>query len=330
MHPRIGRTQKDLTVEDVSSVSAHTKAADDLYASLVNLKGEVHLGNPTYFVSVEEDEFRKAKDATADNLAYLNILKINRSGDRIEVLVETGREADHDALVAREGDRSSLKKKAAVRESWVVFAFPPKGASGLMLSSVRGRTYAGEQLLGWVTRTAQRSNVTVTEEGVKVDDWLNWKIVPCIDGDRLDGILNGSSDHALKLRRKGISAQGKRQTTDLEFVQYGLKRKGTKELLDVLTRIASRRNTGTVSERQGEAAKDVISLMESDISEVDFTDGELSFKENGKTQIVNSESVDQLFVYPVGTRRPDAGELIAFARETVNRIAKASNIECTL
>ena len=330
MEPHVRRTEKFLQIEDAAGAGGEADACDQMYRELLELQGILNIGTPTYFVDEQSEEIRAAALEAANDLAYFLVHKVNRDGRVLEVIVETGKEADHDALASRDGTHEEMTRRAPVRRSTVVFAFPEKGGTAIMLSDVRGRNYAGQLLIQWLTRTAQRANVQVTEKGKKEEPWLNWKLTPQIDGERLDGVLSGSSEHTLKLRRRYVNAQGGRASFDLELVQFGLKKTGKDAFLAVVLGMADRRNKGTEAARRAAAAVDVITLVDPDVAGVGFNDGELSFSENGKVQTVNAETVDRLFVYPTGSVKLDPTELRKKAAAVVGRIALASNVEVTV
>lgn len=327
IHPHVRRTQEYLQIQDVSLAGGKVDALDQVYEEILALQGKTCVGTPTYYQNEEVESARLAENDKAEDLPYFTVLNVSKVGRVLTVLVETGKEADHDALVSRDGTHQEMKNKAAVRRSNVIIEFPKSGEAALMVSEVRGRSYAGDLLIQWLTRTAQREMISVDGKGNrKEDDWLNWKISPRIDGDRLDGILTGSSDHTLKLRRKTVNASGARTSYDIELTQIGLKTTTVQRLLDVLTAMANRRTTGTENDRRAAAAKDVLSLVEPKVGGVGFDDGELSFLEKGKRQTINSETVDQLFVYPVGSKRPDAHDLRSQSAAIVKRIATGLGI----
>jgi hypothetical protein len=157
-------------------------------------------------------------------------------------------------------------------------------------------------------------------------------LTPRIDGDRLDGILNGSSEHTFKLRRQTVSAQGARKSYDIELVQLGLKKATIADVLKVLVSMSERKSkaVGTPKDRRKSAAADVLSLVDASVSGVEFTDAELSFSENGKTQRVNAETIDELFVYPVGSKRLTVLELRSKSATILQRIAPTLGIQANL
>ena len=331
MEPHVQRSQEYLSIEDVSAAGGEVDAFDQVHKALLELQAaSTQVGYPTFYVDQQHEDDRDARLAGKE-LPYFQVTQVDMTGRVIEVTVETGKEADHDALVSRDGTHEPIKNKAAVRTSTVILIFPKKGTMALMVSEVRGRNYAGEFLFQWLTRRAQRAVVTIDAKGNRKEDaWLNWKLVPQIDGNRLDGILSGSADHTLRLRRRTVSAAGTRSSYDLELVQFGLKKSPLTSLVKVLTDMAGRAGKGTAENRRKEAAKDVISLVDADVAGLDFTEAELSFKENGKTQTVNSETIEQLFVYPLGVGRPSLTDLKAKATPVVQRIGPGLGIQTNL
>jgi hypothetical protein len=330
LQPHVRRTQEWLQLDDVSAAGGDSDPLEQVYTELTALLNVTKLGTPTFIVDSQHEELRLQEIEDADDVPYFTVLKVHRDGRVLEVIVETGKEADHDGLRSRDGTQEPIKRKAAVRTSSVILLFPSKGDFAIMVSEVRGRTSAGELLMQWVTRTAQRGAFTETEKGKREDLWLNWKPLPRIDGQRLDGILNGSSEHAFRLRRKTLTAQGMRGGYDLELVQFGLKRTPVEKVLDVLMKMSARRQQGTEQERRAAAAADVLTLVEPNVGGVEFTDGELSFNENGKKQTITSETIDQLFIYPLGSKRPKVAELREKAAPVVQRIAPTLGIQVNL
>lgn len=331
MEPHVQRSQEYLQIEDVSAAGGEVDAFDQIRKELLDLQSDAtQIGYPTYYVSKENEDERDARLKNKE-MPYFQVMKVDVTGRVIEVTVETGKEADHDALVSRDGTHEPIKNKAAVRRSTVILIFPKKGSMALMVSEVRGRNYAGELLIEWLTRRAQRAVVSVdAKNNRKEDPWLNWKLTPQIDGQRLDGILNGSADHTLRLKRRTVTPAGTRASYDLELVQFGLKKSPLSSLVKVLTDMAARAGKGTADHRRAEATKDVISLVDANVAGLDFTDAELSFKENGKTQTVNSETIEQLFVYPLGLGRPSVTDLKAAATPVVQRIGPGLGIQTNL
>src|SRR3546814_817557 len=158
----------------------------------------------------------------------------------------------------RDGKSESMKKRAAVRRYTVWMLFPVAGDYAFMVSETRGRSYAGELLLQWLTRSLQRESVTVDADGKKHEsEWLNWKLEPRIDGDRLERILSESSDHTIRLRRHSISATGGRPTYDLELVQLGLKKTPIDKVADAISAMRQRSGKGTQYDRRQQAAQEI-------------------------------------------------------------------------
>lgn len=332
IEPRVRRTQEFLTIEDVSDAGGETDALEQVHKELLALTGQTKVGAPAYFQSKAEDDARQDAIEKSEDAPYFTLIDVTRDGRVLELLVETGKEADHDGLRSRDGTTQSLKKKAAIRRSTVLLAFPKKGSEAFMVSETRGQSWSGEFVIQWITRTAQRANVVLDADGQRKDElpWLNWKITPRIDGDRLDGILKDSSEHTFRLRRQSVTAQGTRTSYDIELVQFGLKKTPVERVLDVLTNMAERKKQGTEAERRAAAAADVLTLVEPDVGGVAFTDGELSFLEKGKRQTINSETIDQLFVYPLSSARPSPAELRNHAASVIQKIAPTLGIQANL
>ncbi|WP_375404861.1 hypothetical protein [uncultured Amnibacterium sp.] len=315
-----------LNVEDVSRAGGEPDSLNQVYNQLIAMRGDTKFGTPTYMTTPPEEAVRLAAQEAAENLAYFTVLDVSRLGRTIEVLVETGRESDHDGIRRRDGSLEDARGRAAIRTSTVLLVFPTAGEHAFMVSEVRGRGSAGVLLMDWVTRLAQRAAVSYDEGGIRTElPWLNWKPTPRIDGERLDGILERSSNFSFTLRREAVSSTGERKSYDIEVVQYGLKKTPVEAVLNVLMKLSSRKHSGTEAQRRVAAAADVLTLVEPDITKVEFTDAEMSFDENGKKQTVTSETVDELFIYPLGSDRPSASKLKSVAGPIIERIAANLN-----
>ena len=321
LQPFLRRTKKALKVHDVSAAGGAEDAIDAVYDQLQAMKGVLQLGNPTFIISNAEDELRRRELEDATDATYCTLIEVNRVGRNLELIVETGREADHDALLSRNGERSDMKRKAALRRSLVMLTFPTAGDYVFMTSEVRGRSFSGEMIISWMTRLAQREAFSETEAGKREDDWLYWKAVPRIDGQRLDDILTDSSNYTLKLRRQGPRGEGMYDSGTLEVVQYGLKRTPITAFRDAITKMAQRKDEGSAQARGKLAAKDVATLVDAEVGGVEFTFGEVSFLEKGKKQTINSETVDQLFIYPTGGGKPTMTNLRDWAAVKIEAIA---------
>ncbi len=328
MQPRLNRSQKFLRIEDVSEAADNVDACTEVFRVAQEIEGKLELGAPTYYVSEEHEEQRESEMAAATELPYFVLEDVKRDDRVIEFRVRIGRESDHDGLMKRDGSSEPMSERAAVRRFSVWMVFPAAGDYAFMISETRGRTYVGELLLQWLTRTLQREAVTVSDKGKKNEGpWLNWKLEPRIDGHRLDGILSDSGNHAFKLRRHTVSAAGGRSSYDLELTQIGLKKTSVEKLLEVIMKMNDRRGKGNEKDRRKQAAKDVLSLVDADVAGVDFTDGEISFTERGKVQTINAETVDRLFVYPLGSKRPSEKKLLSDGLEIVGRIAPTLGVQ---
>jgi len=328
MQPRVNRSQKFLRIEDVSEAGQGADACAEVFRVAQEIEGKLQLGAPTYFVSEEMEEQRESEMAAATELPYFILEEVKRNDRVLEFRVRIGRESDHDGLMGRDGSSEPMRERAAVRRFGVWIVFPSAGDYAFMISETRGRTYVGELLLQWLTRSLQREAVTVNEKGKKNEGpWLNWRLEPRIDGHRLDGILSDSGNHAFRLRRHTVTSAGGRSSYDLELTQIGLKKTSVEKLLDVIMKMNDRRGKGSEQDRRKQAAKDVLSLVDADVAGVEFTDGEISFTEKGKVQTINAETVDRLFIYPLGSKRPSENSLLDAGLEIVGRIAPTLGVQ---
>src|SRR3546814_9020273 len=105
------------------------------------------------------------------------------------------------------------------------------------------------------------------------------------------------------------------------------------KVADAISAMRQRSGKGTQYDRRQHAAQDVFGLIDPDVvgpaftnGEI-FTDGEISFKENGKVQTINAETVDRLFVYPLRGKRPKEKKLLAEALVIVTGIANTLGVQ---
>ncbi|MFK0402531.1 hypothetical protein ACIQTT_09400 [Microbacterium sp. NPDC090225] len=314
----------------MSEAADTADACEAVYRAAQALEGELSVGAPAFYQDPESEEIRQSELEKSDNLPYFLLKSVSLSGRVLKFVVRTGRESDHDGLMSRGGASESMKQKAAVRQLRVWMVFPTAGDFAFMISETRGRGHAGELLLKWITRTLQRESVTINAKGKREEaDWLHWKVEPRIDGSRLDGILQDSTDHSLRLKRRGVSSTGERGSLELELVQFGLKQTPIEKIAEAISKMAARRDSGSRAQREVEAAKDVVELVDSDVGGLDFNDGEISFKENGKVQTINAETVDRLFVYPLGGKRPKADAIFGAGSLVVEKIAPTLGVQLT-
>jgi hypothetical protein len=337
LEPRLGRARElngAMALEDVSAAGGDTDAFEQFKKELLELQdAKTQLGTPAFYVDEITDAERQAKLDETDGVPYFEVTDVQVEDRRIRVTVETGREQDHDALVSRDGTHEPIERKAAVRGMQVVLLFPQVGPMAIMLSEVRGQTYVGELLIKWLTRRAQHAAVTVNADNRKiVGPFLNWHLTPMIDGARLDGILGHAADPSFRLRRRGVSAAGTRTSYDLEVVQWGLKKTTAEKVFDTILAMAARKGSTTELDRRKAAANDVIQLVDPAVSRsgIEYDDAEISIVEKGKRQTINAETVDKLFIYPLGSTRPKGYQLVKEAAPVVNRIARALKITTTL
>ncbi|MGM1030613.1 MAG: hypothetical protein ACQEWM_12215 [Actinomycetota bacterium] len=330
MQPRVKRSQKFLSIQDVSEAADSTDAYDEVLKAARELEGDLKFGSPTYFIDDETEAERKERELASDGLPYFSLEKVTPSERVLRFEIQIGRESDHDGLRSRDGTSEPMEKRAAVRTLHAWMIFPAAGEYAFLVSETRGRTYVGELLVQWLTRTLQRNSVSVNGQGKRTEEpWLNWQLEPQIDGERLDGLLHDSDDFTIRLRRRTVTASGGRASHDLELVQYGLKKTSTEKVLDVILKMHDRWGKGSEKSRREQAANDVVALVDASVSGLDFNDGEVSFKEKGKTQTINAETVDRLFVYPLGDKHLSPDEVLQEAGAVVKRIADGLGVQLT-
>lgn len=329
MQPKVNRSQTFLTLQDVSEAADYADPCAAVYAAAKEIENDLKLGSPTYYVDEITEEIREAQLQDATELPYFVLEEVTRADRVLRFAVQVGKESDHDRLVARDGSGEPMTKRAAVRRLYAWMIFPAAGDHALLVSETRGRTYIGALLVEWLTRTLQRNAVSLDDKGKRQEEpWLNWKLEARIDGARLDGLLNGSSNFAIRLRRKTVTATGGRSSYDLELVQYGLKKTPVDKVFGVIQAMYDRIGVGSETHRREQAAKDVIELVDGDgVGGLEFNDGEISFLENGKTQTINAETVDRLFIYPLGDKHRLPDEVFEEAAPVVKRIAAGLSIQ---
>lgn len=288
---------------------------DTLEDQARRLIGEVLIGTGGYDRDPEEFAAEWRENEARASLPLIVIEDVIRQGRRLTVSMTYGTAGTFDHLLTFDGDRVSLADKAPGRLFNVIVLVPTTGGHGFMISEARGRTYTGELFLKWISVKSRWG----APEG---RGWLRWKGRAMSDGQRLNDIRNRAQD--LKLQATRHRAAGAPDVGTIRVFESGLAANRVEAVLNLVADWMERRADGaeTKEESRRRAGHDVGSLLAPDMHLPDdyFDDGEIKFTEAGKTQTIRPESIDQLFVYPIGEERPTAPELFHHAHPVLQRI----------
>lgn len=330
---RRSRTKGDLT--DLSDLGVGTDGATELVRHLTDNKDSLLVGAANYRrVGDFEDEGDDLVRASRKH-PYLVVRDVQREGNRVEVQVEYGREGDYEILLSSDGSETiEMKGRAAARRYRVWFIFPERqteGKTGFVISETRGRTHAATALVHWLRVQNQRAVSRVTDGNLQEGDWVRWHTVEAFDPHRLDDVLSESSSHQITLRRKTVDAAGDRRGGALKLTQQGIPVSKVRDLKAIIQNWWETRNDRSL-ERRRSAARDlgVLLGMSDEASTLGFNDGEISFQEMNKTQTISPNTIERLYVYPLGERPQSKNEILTAAFETLRGIAPALDVEVDL
>lgn len=327
-----GRGRTALDFGDMSEGGVPTSAAVELENHLARLKDELLFGAPTYISEVEDlepkdpDKLRKE----IKSHPYLVIRKVARSGQRIKVEVQYGREGDYDILLSQDGSQPvQLTGKAPSRTYRIWFLAPSVGESGFVVGETKGRTYAATALVHWLRVQNQQANVSFDEDNERVeDDWVRWDVREAFDKNRIDEVLRESHDHSVTLKRHSIDGAGNHFEGDLKLSQQGIPISKLDDVKAIIRKWWDNRNEKTPEKRKEAAAElGTILGMSSATSSLGFNDGEITFREKNKTQTISPNTIERLFVYPLGEIAPSNKALLNAALATIGPIAEDLQIE---
>ena len=327
-----GRSRAPLDFGDLSEGGIGTSAVSELESHLLRLKNILLFGSASYvnlpadLDPVDPTIVRKQ----AKTHPYLVVRSVSRVGQRIKVLVDYGREGDYEILLSADGAPSlELKGKAAARSYRIWFLVPSVGESGFMVSETKGRTHAGAALVHWLRVQNQHGSVSFDAQGERSEaDWVRWDDREAFDANRIDEVLRESHDHSVTLKRHRVDGAGNRLEGDLKLTQQGIPRSKLDDVKGVILKWWNERAEKSPQKKQLAATElGTILGMSSQTSSLGFNDGEISFREKNKTQTISPNTIERLFVYPLGEIPPKDKPLLNAALATLAPIAEDLGIE---
>lgn len=323
----VGRSRKQLLFDNLGAGGRASTAADEITRHLRSLQDELLFGAAVYQNS--QDELDVPEDTTK-KYPYIRVKSVARDGERVMARVEYGREGDYEVLLSSDGSQDiQLKGKASARTFRIWFIAPDAGSEGFVISETLGRTYAAQVLVHWLRVLNQRAGVSFNQHGDREEDsFVRWHLVEAFDGHRVDDILSDSKDHSITLRRRSSDSGANRHRGELKLTQQGVPVSRVDDLKSIIRKWWEDRNAKTL-EKTRAAARDLGTLIgASDATDkLDFNDGEITFLEKNKTQTISPNTIERLFVYPLGERSPSDRELLTTALETLRAIAEDLKIE---
>lgn len=304
-HNGSGRTA--LPLDDMKLVGLQGDAYDALYNQLCAIQDEIFVGPATYLRTRADEEARAKAANDADVFhPYLVVRRVYRTGRRIDVAVEFGKEGDYELLLSRDNrPPEALTGRAPARQYPVSFHVPRKGKTAYMVSATKGRTYVGEVLLHRLRVENQRAVCSLDKNDALVEKpFIRWSSAPLFDPGRIDAIIAQGKNHTLTVTGTGTAPDGAPIPQTLRITQQGIPVTRMDDLTAIIRNWWKRRNKGSQKERSEQGAAELGGLVSASVSGVDFEDGEIRFLENGKHQTITPNTIERLFIYPLGDTPP--------------------------
>lgn len=333
VHP--ARKQSTLDMSKVyptgdSKNSVH--AIELLLKQLTGLVDHPLVGSPTYLTDRPQplDDGEPEEGAAGKRQPMLFLRRVSQHGRRLELLFDYGVEGDYETLLDVSGESSPMTGKAGGRGYRLWLVFPEAGNAALMVSEVKGRTHVGEVLFHWLRCMNQREAVTFDEAGNRVEAaWLRWTAHPMFDPERFARIEADASNFTLTLTRKAKKADGGPDEGTVKVTESGLGVERIGGVMALMLNWWHNRQQGTKGERSRRGAEEVEALVNVKMSE-EFDDGEISFKENNKQQSITPNTVDRLFIYPLGEVPPSSELVLETAKLRLPPILSALDMNIEL
>lgn len=300
-----GRTA--LALDDLKFAGLQGDAYDALYDQLTAMKNKIYIGNATY-LRTRADETARIKAVQDPTVLhpYMVVRNVYRTNRRIDVTVEFGKEGDYESLLSRDNrPPEALIGRAPVRPYAVSFHMPRKGTTAYMVSATKGRTYVGEALLHRVRVENQRAVCVLDKNDALVEKpFIRWSSSPLFDPGRIEAIIAEGKNHTLTVTGTGTAPDGAPTAQTLRITQQGVPVSRMDDLTATIRNWWERRNKGSKKERSQQGAAELGSLVSASVQGVDFEDGEIRFLENGKQQSITPNTIERLFIYPMGDTPP--------------------------
>lgn len=324
------RSTKDLPLNDLTDCGVQGDACLALHVSLKAIEGQLFVGKPAYLGNALQTSSVPAasQSPSVSAVPYLRVIKVSRSRRRVDVVVEYGREGDYESVISSATKQSEpMDGKATARTYRVMFLVPLNGSSLYMACETKGRTQGGEALVHTLKVSNQHEAFNALDAGQdEASQWLRWGCKAIFDPGRIQTIMRDSEKHAIKLKRKGHGPSGTPHDGDVILTEQGIPLGNVASVVNLIKQWWDNRNTGTPESRSKAAADELGSLVSVDVRGIDFTDGEIVFQENGKTQTVTPNTIERLFVYPIGETAPSDDELRQLAAAKLSGIEPRLNI----
>lgn len=331
-HPGHSRRRLPLSKLNRPGESSPVDALELLQEQLGEMVGRPLVGSPAYVTSKPEPA-DTAGDGSEAGLAkrkpMLFLRQVSQVGRRLDLQFEYGIEGDYESLLDVSGISSSMKGKAGGRVYRVWILLPQTGDSGVMISEVKGRTYVGEVLFRWLRCLNQNEAVTFDGAGNQVEQaWTRWMAHAMFDPERFSRVEQEATGFALTLTRHSKKASGEPDEGTVKVRESGIGVDRIEGVMAVMLDWWNNRYKGTKEERSRHGAEAVEALVHVGLND-EFDDGEISFKENNKQQTITPNTVDRLFIYPLGDVRPSSESVLGAAKTRLPGILSAldSNID---
>ncbi len=320
---------------DLSNVGGGAAAIGVLQSRLDALAGQTIVGSPKY-AQHPSDLAPVAPAALAKDMTrpYMHIQFVIRSGRRIKVTLDYGREGDYNSLLDSTGAPRPMTGLAASRTYRVWFLVPPGGTVAYMVSETKGQSFAGEALLDRLRVENQRAACSVRGTDLQVGNFVRWRHESLFDRTRIDDIFNGADNFEIELRRVGHTPTGAPSSGDVKITEYGLD--GAARIQQAVAAVRGwwqNRGNGSKQARSERAARDLGTLIDLNVpfDQLGFNDGEIRFTQEGKVQRINPNKIEKLYVYPVGTTFPTDQELTNKSAARLDNVSRdlSLNIDLT-
>lgn len=303
-----------------------------LSEQLTELVGHPLVGSPTYLTDKPQpvDGEESEEGLVRKRKPMLFLRQVAQHGRRLDLLFDYGVEGDYETLLEASGAYSPMTGKAGGRGYRLWLIFPETGKAAVMVSEVKGRTHVGEVLMHWLRCMNQREAVTFDASGNRTEKaWIRWAANPMFDPDRFAAIASEASNFSLTLRREGKKSDGGPDEGTVKVTETGLSVERIGGVMAVMLNWWNNRQSGSKGERSRKGAEQVEALVHLKMDE-EFDDGEISFKENNKQQTITPNTVDRLFIYPMGEVPPSSPAILQAAKTRLPAIMSALDMNIDL
>lgn len=268
---------------------------DDLHEQLLALEGRTFVRDATYVATAPDEE---GSDHLPARTPVLRVDWIRRRASSMEAAVSYGRIGDYGFAMSADGDPDfPLQRHAASRPYRVVIHLPRAGTMGAMVSEVVGRTHAGELLL----KRLSVENFRRAAQGPDDGHWHRWLPNGIFDEGRIEEVLTTGAVEGLRLRRRAVGSSGVRTSHDLYLTQNGIPARHVDAARRMVSRWLKRHLDIKSGKADGghDAVSALVQLVDGEVEGLNFTDGVLTFRDDGKVQSLGPSSLDRILTYPM-------------------------------